>query len=121
MKFRYLAIAATLLACLPAYAHNPKSAHGGRIVLAGPFHAELVVKDKAVEVFIRGHDDKPIDPRGFKGVAILNVGGKAERIPLTPSEKQALSGTAAAALPESPKGAVQLTAPDGTTSTARFD
>ncbi|MBR1121942.1 hypothetical protein JQ628_10500 [Bradyrhizobium lablabi] len=121
MKFRHLAVALVLLTASAAYAHNPKSAHGGRIVLAGAFHAELVVKDKAIEVFLRGHDDKPIDPKGFKGVAILNVGGKAERITLAPSEKQALSGTAAGALPENPKGAVQFTAPDGTTSTARFD
>ena len=68
-----------------------------------------------------GHDDKPVDPRGFKGVAILNVEGKAERITLAPSEKNTLSGTAATALPANPKGAVQLTAPDGKTATARFD
>ena len=49
------------------------------------------------------------------------VGGKAERIMLTPSEKDTLSGTAATALPANPKGAVQLTAPDGKTATARFD
>jgi hypothetical protein len=49
------------------------------------------------------------------------VGGKAERITLNPSDKQALSGTAATALPSNPKGAVQLTAPNGKTATARFD
>jgi hypothetical protein len=121
MKLRCLAAAIVLLAASPIWAHNPKSAHGGRIVGAGPFHAELVVKDKAVEIFLRGHDDKPIHPKGFKGVAILNVGGKAERITLAPSEGEALTGTATAALPENPKGAVQLTAPDGTTATAKFD
>ena len=121
MKLTHLAIAAVLMAASPAWAHNPQSAHGGRIVLAGPFHAELVVKDKTVEIFLRGHDDKPIDPKGYKGVAILNVSGKVERITLAPSDKAALTGTATAALPENPKGAVQLTAPNGTTSTAKFD
>lgn len=121
MKLRYLTIAVVLLAGLPADAHNPKSSHGGRIVSAGLYHVELVAKDKAIEIFLKGHDDKPIDPRGFKGVAILNLGGKAARIPLTPSETDALSGTAAEVLPENPKGAIQLTSPDGTTSTARFD
>ena len=121
MKFRYLAIAIAMLAALPAFAHNPKSSHGGRIALAGPYHVELVAKDKAIEIFLRGHDDKPIDPKGYKGVAILNLGGKAERITLAPSEGDALSGTAAEAVPPNPKGAVQVTAPDGTTSTARFD
>ena len=121
MKLKYLTLGAVLLAALPAYAHGPKSAHGGRVSDAGAYHAELVVKDNAIEVFLTGEDDKPIDPKGFKGVAIFNVGGKAERIPLAPSEKNVLSGTAPAALPAKPKGAVQFTAPDGKTATAKFD
>jgi hypothetical protein len=121
MKFRYLALGAALLATMPAYAHDAKGSHGGRLSDAGAYHAELVVKDSTVEVFLTGEDNKPIDPKGFKGVAILNVGGKAERIPLVPSEKNVLSGTAAAALPAQPKGAVQFTAPDGKSATARFD
>jgi hypothetical protein len=121
MKFRHLAIAVAVLAAWPAFAHNPKSSHGGRIVLAGPYHVELVAKDKAIEIFLLGHDDKPVDPKGFRGVAILNVEGKAERITLAPSENDALSGTAATVLPANPKGAVQLTAPDGKMATAKFD
>ena len=121
MKFRHLALGAALLAAVPAYAHEPKPSHGGRLAEAGPYHLELVAKDNAIEIFLIGENDKPIDPKGFKGVAILNLGGKAERITLTPSEKNNLSGTAAAALPDKPKGAIQLTAPDGKTATARFD
>jgi len=121
MKFRYLTLAVALLPGLPAYAHEPKASHGGRIAEAGPYHLELVAKDTAIEIFLIGENDKSIDPKGFKGVAIFTVGGKAERITLSPSEKQMLSGTAATALPSNPKGAVQLTAPDGKTATARFD
>ena len=106
MKFGILALAAALLVALPADAHGPQSRFGGRIVNAGPYHAELVVKDRAIEIFLLGHDDKPVDPKGFKGVAILNLEGKVERITLAPSEKEALSGTAATALPANPKGAV---------------
>jgi hypothetical protein len=121
MKFRYLTLGIALLAGLPAYAHEPKASHGGRVAEAGPYHVELVAKDTAIEVFLIGENDKPIDPKGFKGVAIFSLGGKAERITLTPSEKNNLSGTAATAVPANPKGAVQLTAPDGKTATARFD
>jgi hypothetical protein len=121
MKFRYLTLAAALLAGLPAYAHEPNGSHGGRVADVGAYHAELVVRDKTVEIFLTGEDDKPVDPKGFKGVAIFNLGGKAERITVAPSEKNNLSGTAATALPANPKGAVQLTAPDGKTATARFD
>jgi len=121
VKFRYLALGVALLAGLPAYAHEPKSTHGGRVAEAGPYHMELVAKDTAIEVFLIGENDKPVDPKGFKGVAIFNLGGKTDRITLAPSDKGNLSGTAATALPAKPKGAVQLTAPDGKTATARFD
>ena len=121
MKFRDLALGVALLAALPAYAHDAKSLHGGRVVDAGPYHVELVAREKAIEIFIIGENNTPIDPKGFKAVAIFTLGGKAERITLAPSEKDTLSGTAATALPANPKGAVQLTAPDGKTATARFD
>ena len=121
MKFRFLTLGIVLLAALPAYGHQPKASHGGRIAEAGPYHLELVAKDTAIEVFLIGENDKPVDPKGFKAVAIFNLGGKAERITLAPSENNNLSGTAATALPANPKGAVQLTAPDGKTATARFD
>ena len=113
MKFGYLTLGIALLAALPAYAHEPKASHGGRLSEAGPYHVELVAKDTAIEVFLIGENDKPVDPKGFKGVAIFNLGGKAERITLAPSEKNVLRGTATAALPAKPKGAVQLTTPDG--------
>ena len=121
MKFRYLTLGIALLAGLPAYAHQPKASHGGRLAEAGSYHAEVVARDTAVEVFLLGENDKPIDPKGFKAVAIFSLGGKAERIALAPSDKNNLSGTAATALPANPKGAVQITAPDGKTATARFD
>lgn len=120
MKFRYIALCVMLMAGQPAHAHDAKGAHGGRIGDAGAYHAELVVKEKTIEVFLIGENDKPVDPAGFKGVAIFNLGGKAERITLAPSES-ALSGTAITALPAQPKGAVQITGPDGKTSTAKFD
>lgn len=121
MKFRYLALFVPLMIAQPAYAHEAKGVHGGRVGDAGPYHAELVVKEKTIDIFLIGENDKPVDPKGFKGVAIFNLGGKAERITLAPSDKNALSGTAAAALPARPKGAVQITGPDGKTATAKFD
>jgi len=121
MKIGYLTLSFALLAALPAYAHDAKSQHGGRLVDAGPYHVELVTKNTAIEIFLIGEKDKPVDPKGFKGVAIFNLGGKAERITLAPSEKSSLSGTAATVLPANPKGEVQLIAPDGKTATARFD
>ena len=74
-----------------------------------------------VELYVSDAADKPVPATGFKAVAILTVGGKAQRIVLEPAEPTRLSGTAAVALPKEPKGAVQLTGPDGKTASARFN
>ena len=121
MMLKCFALGVALLIAVPTYAHEAEAPHGGRVVDAGSYHAELVAKDKAIEVFLTGEDDKPVDLGGFKGVAIFNLGGKAERIVLVPSEKGALRGEALATLPPNPKGVIQLTAPNGKTATARFN
>jgi hypothetical protein len=121
MTLKHFAFGVALLAALPAYAHDAKGRHGGRVADAGLFHAELVTKNKAIEIFLTNESDGPIDAKGFKGVAIFSLGGKAERITLVPSEGGALIGEAAVVFPPNPKGAIQLTAPDGKTATARFD
>lgn len=105
----------------PAAAHSSKGPHGGRLAEAKPYHAELVTKDDSIEIFISDADEKPMNAAGFKGVAIFQVGGKAERIELRPGESGALAGKAGSPLPETVKGAVQLTGPDGKTTNARFD
>lgn len=104
-----------------AEAHDPKGRHGGRIVHAGSYHVELVTKGTTVEAFLLGHDDKPIRVDGYKGVAILVVDGRSQRVPLVPVDNDRLKGDAAAGLPENPKGVVQITNPTGTIANARFN
>lgn len=120
-RLAILAVASLLLA-FPVLAHEvAKVPNGGRIADAGAWHAELVAKDKLVEVYLSDTNDRPVPATGFKGIAILTVGGKAQRITLTPSEAAHLTGTSGLALPREPKGAVQLTGPDGRTASARFN
>lgn len=45
---------------------------------------------------------------------------KAQRFPLTPAGGSRLAGTAPVAVPKGVKGAVQLTAPDGSTTQAKY-
>lgn len=104
-----------------AWAHEAKGKHGGRIVDAGSYHVEMVVKSDTVDVFISDASEKPVVTSGFRGTAIFVAGGKSQRVVLTPIEGTRLSGSATAALPEKPKGVVQLTGPDGKTSQAKFD
>ena len=120
MKLKALITAATLLLALPAFAHAPKPKHGGRIVLAGSFHVEMVTQDGTIDVHLLDHSDKPVAVSGYKGVAILAVDGKSQRIVLEPAGDAKLSGKATSPLPGEPKGVVQITPPDGKVVSAKF-
>ena len=121
MYARYLLIGALFTWSASASAHDAKGPHGGRIADAGSYHAELVVKADVVDVFISDANEKPVAVSGFKGTAILVAGGKSQRVVLAPVDGVRLSGSATSALPNQPKGVVQLTGPDGKTVQAKFD
>ena len=121
MYARWLLIGALLTSAGSAWAHDTKGRNGGRIADAGSYHVEMVVKSDIVDVYISDANEKPVAAAGFKGMAILVAGGKSQRVVLAPVEGTRLSGSATAALPNQPKGVVQLTGPDGKTSQAKFD
>jgi hypothetical protein len=121
MKLKALT-AVLCLAAWPAFAHEiEKGPHGGRIVDTGQGHVELVVNGTNVDVYLTGKSDKAVAAAGYKGVAILLVGGKPQRIVLEPTADNRLTGKASAAIAGAPRGAVRLTGPDGTTSQAKFE
>ncbi len=116
-----LALIAALLAASGVCAHESAGAHGGRVADAGDFHVELVTKSESVDVYVSDAKQRPIAATGFKGAAILVVGGKPARVNLEPAEGNRLTGKAAAPLGVSPKGAVQLTTPNGATASGKFN
>lgn len=116
-----LALIAALLTASAVCAHEAAGQHGGRLTDAGDFHVELVAKGESVDVYVSDAKQKPVAAAGFKGTAILVVGGKPARVALEPADGNRLTGKAAAALGDSPKGAVQLTAPDGATASGKFN
>ena len=71
-------------------------------------------------IVLSGAGDKPVPATGFKGTAILVVNGKPQRIVLEAAGDTKLTGKADVTLPAQPKGAIQLTAPDGKTASAKF-
>ncbi len=122
MTLRILITAIVLLMTWPAFGHEKeKGSHGGRVVDAGKIHVELVARGSLVEVYLTDSADKAVPAVGYKGVAILLVSGKSQRIVLEPAGDNRLTGKTTEALSGPPKGAVQLTAPDGMTSQAKFD
>lgn len=119
--------AAMLLAFLAAtsatLAHEPRPGpNGGMRVDAGTrYHAELVATGTPeIVLFLYDANDKPIPAEGFRGNAILVIDGKTQRFALQPAGGSRMVGTAPVAVPKGVKGAVQLTAPDGTTAQAKF-
>src|SRR5262245_27340208 len=99
--------ATIFIASVPTLAHDvAKGPHGGRVVEAGSYHLELVAANDAIDVFLTDASDKPVVPAGFKGIAILVIGGKSTRIVLEPSTDNRLTGSAPSARTDV-KGVVQ--------------
>jgi hypothetical protein len=127
MTRRFLAlvlVCAALIAPLPLAAQghsHDRGPNGGQVADAGNYHVEAVAKGETLTVYLNDHDtDKPIPTAGFKGLAILVVGGKTQRVMLAPSGQNALAGKAAVALGTSVKGAIQITSARNSTVQAKF-
>ncbi len=122
LRTTVLLLAASLAAAPAAFGHEAaKGQNGGLRVDAGKYHAELVVNGTpTVAVFLSDADDKPIPAAGFKANAILVIDGKSQRFELAPADGSKLTGTAPAAVQPGTKGAIQITAPDGTTAQAKY-
>jgi hypothetical protein len=120
MKRILLAIIAALLATT-ALAHGPnKGPNGGVQVDAGNHHVELVAKDATLAVYLYDENDKPVDAQGAKATGIFLIDGKSQRVEMKPDGGNRLAGTAPILLPTTPKGAVQVTLPDGKSLQAKF-
>jgi hypothetical protein len=122
MKRAAFALAASLLATSVAMAHAPRPGpNGGLKVDAGAYHAELLANGTdMVSVYLFDADDKPVDSAGFKANAILIVEGKPARFPLEPAGTNLLTGKAPGQVEAGVKGAIQITAPDGSTLQAKY-
>ena len=129
MTFKILALVAALAIGLPGaahaqhkhgHAHAEKGKNGGQMVEVGDYHVELVTNDGIIDVYVSDHDDKPVKIAGYKGLAILSIGGKSQRIVLEPGDGGKLTGKASGAIPAQPKGVVQITPPTGKTVSAKF-
>lgn len=117
-----LALAMLALTHANGFAHETaKGPHGGPKVDAGKYHAELVADGStAVTVYLTDEADKPVAASGFKANAILVVSAQAVRFSLEPADNAKLAGTAPTPVPAGVKGAIQITAPDGSTAQAKY-
>lgn len=121
IPWRAALFSSLLLAAAPVCAHETAGKNGSRVTDAGKYHVELVAKGQTVDVYLLDGSEKPLLASGFKASAILIAGGKPARMALAPADGNRLTGTSEVPLSAAPKGAVQLTAPDGTTASGKFN
>ena len=120
---RAISVLLLLLFPVTVFAHAPrKGPNGGTMSDAGSrYHAELVaVGTPEIVVFLYDANDQPISTEGFRANAVLVVDGQTLRFALQSGGGPKMTGVAPVSVPAGVKGAVQLTAPDGTTAQARF-
>ncbi len=126
MKLRSIAAVFALAAFLApaallAQGHAHKGKNGGQVEDAGSYHVEAVAKDTTLTVHLTDHDtDKAVATAGFKGLAILVVDGKSQRITLAPQGENLLVGTSTAPLKAPIRGAIQITNSKNATVQAKF-
>ena len=78
-------IAAALAVPLPAAAHTEEhfdtitAPHGGQMRMAGPYHLELVTKDKEIVLYVTDHSDNKISTGGGVGKASIQIGKASQK------------------------------------------
>ena len=94
-------LAAPLIILQPVWAHTDEqldtisSPHGGQVRAAGPFHLELVVKDRELVLYVTDHAGQEIKTDGGEGKASIHHDKSVSKITvkLEPSQNNMLKGS----------------------------
>ena len=100
MNKTMVAILLGMAITLPAWAHTDDyldtltTAHGGQLRMAGPYHLELVAKDKELVLYVTDHGDNPVKTEGGTAKATIQIGkGKAgATVKLEPAGENQMKG-----------------------------
>jgi hypothetical protein len=119
---------AVLAVSLPASAHTDEyfdthaAPHGGQVRMAGPYHLELVTKDKELTVYVTDHADAQIKTEGGVGKAALQVGKAKPKtsIKLEPAGDNMMKGTGDFVLTPDTVVVVFVKLPEQEAQSARF-
>ncbi len=121
-------ISATLAVSLPAAAHseqhfdNTTTPHGGQMRMAGPYHLELVTKEKEIIVYVTDHGDNNVPTEGGVGKASIQTGKAKPKtsIKLEPAGDNMLKGTGDFTVTPETVIVLFLKLPDHEAQSARF-
>ena len=100
MNKTVVAILLGMAITLPTWAHTDDyldtltTAHGGQLRMAGPYHLELVAKDKEMVLYVTDHGDNPVKTEGGTAKATIQIGkGKAgTTVKLEPAGENQMKG-----------------------------
>ncbi len=100
MNKTVVAILLGMAITLPTWAHTDDyldtltTAHGGQLRMAGPYHLELVAKDKELVLYVTDHGDNPVKTEGGTAKATIQIGkGKAgTTVKLEPAGENQMKG-----------------------------
>ena len=76
------------------YFDSKESAHGGQTRMAGPYHLELVARDKEIVLYVMDHADRDLSTEGGGGKATVQIGKAKDKtsLKLEPAGDNMLKG-----------------------------
>jgi hypothetical protein len=100
MNKTVVAILLGMAITLPTWAHTDDyldtltTAHGGQLRMAGPYHLELVAKDKEMVLYVTDHGDNPVktDNGTAKATIRIGKGGAVTTVKLEPAGENQMKG-----------------------------
>lgn len=121
-------ISAALAVSLPAGAHTEEyfdsinAPHGGQMRMAGPYHLELVAREKEIVLYVMDHSDQKISTEGGIAKATIQIGKAKSKtsIKLEPAGENTLKGTGDFAVTPQSLIVVFLKLPEHEAYSARF-
>lgn len=93
-----LLLGTMLAVSLPAWAHTDEyfelveAAYGGQLRMVGPYHLELVAKDREITPYVTDHADNKITTDGGLGKTTIETGQTKTQIGLHPVGDNMLKG-----------------------------
>ena len=94
--------------------------HGGQITEVGPYHAEIVLDDTEIRIYLMTHEDPPVAVASTGGDIVVLVSGGSKKITLTP-DGDSLLGKPDFTIEEDVKAVIRIKTADGKTHAGKAE
>ena len=116
----------SLILSTPAWSHTDEyfdsvaAPHGGQMRMAGPYHMEIIAKDKEIVLYVTDHANTKINIDGGISKAILQTGKTRTTVKLQPAGENIFKGTGDFIVTSKTKIVVFIKLPEQEAQAARF-